>query len=55
VGGLTEFLDGKAMGSMVNIMLKPISRKTELEIKKLEMKGQRQISKMKSSEGIKIR
>jgi hypothetical protein len=52
VEGVTEFVGGKAIGSLVNILLKPLSHKTELEMKKLELMGQRQIALIKSKEGI---
>ncbi|MGJ7920821.1 hypothetical protein [Neobacillus sp. LXY-4] len=52
VEGVTEFVGGKLIGNLVNILLKPLSSKTELEIKKLELQGQRQIAKLKTNEGI---
>ncbi|KGA95557.1 hypothetical protein AJ85_00150 [Alkalihalobacillus alcalophilus ATCC 27647 = CGMCC 1.3604] len=49
---LQEFVGGKVIGSAVNIMLRPMSRKTEREIKKLDFKGKQMVEKIKSEQNI---
>lgn len=48
VDGITGILGGKAIGSVVNIMLKPLTSQNELALKKLKLRAEGQISRLKS-------
>jgi hypothetical protein len=50
--GVGGFVGGKLIGSIVNIMLRPFSRKTERRLKKLEIEGKREVEKLKNDKNI---
>lgn len=50
--GIQEFIGGKVIGSMVNIVLSPLSKNTEREIKRLEFKGKQIVEGLKTENNI---
>jgi hypothetical protein len=50
--GVQEFVGGKVIGSVVNIILSPLSKKTEREIKKLDFKGQKIVKELTNENNI---